>query len=93
MTSARIYQKSKNAMQSGRAGTNLWVLEFIPAIAQRPDPLMGWAGSSDTQRQVRLSFGSAEAAKAYADKNGISARIEAAPVRVLKLQAYSDNFR
>jgi ETC complex I subunit conserved region len=93
MTSARIYQKSKNAMQSGRAGTNLWVLEFIPATAQRPDPLMGWAGSSDTQRQVRLSFGSAEAAKAYADKNGISARIEAAPVRVLKLQAYSDNFR
>ena len=80
-------------MQSGRAGTNLWVLEFIPATAQRPDPLMGWAGSSDTQRQVRLSFGSAEAAKAYADKNGISARIEAAPVRVLKLQAYSDNFR
>lgn len=93
MTSARIYQKSKNAMQSGRAGTDLWVLEFIPATAQRPDPLMGWAGSSDTQRQVRLSFGSAEAAKAYAYKNGISARIEAAPVRVLKLQAYSDNFR
>jgi hypothetical protein len=93
MTSARIYQKSKNAMQSGRAGTDGWVLEFLPATAQRPDPLMGWAGSSDTQRQVRLSFSSAEAAKAYADKNGISARVEAAPTRVLKLQAYSDNFR
>ncbi len=93
MSNARIYQKSKNAMQSGRAGTDGWVLEFMPASAQRPDPLMGWAGSSDTQRQVRLSFGSVEAAKAYADKNGIAAQVEAAPARVLKLQSYSDNFR
>jgi hypothetical protein len=93
MSSARIYQKSKNAMQSGRAGTDGWVLEFMPVEAQRPDPLMGWAGSSDTQRQVRLSFGSVEAAKAYAKKNGISAQVEAAQARVLKLQAYSDNFR
>jgi ETC complex I subunit conserved region len=93
MNSARIYQKSKNAMQSGRAGTDGWVLEFMPVEAQRPDPLMGWAGSSDTQRQVRLSFGSVEAAKAYAEKNGISAQVEAAQARVLKLQAYSDNFR
>jgi ETC complex I subunit conserved region len=93
MSNARIYQKAKNAMQSGRAGTSVWVLEFIAASAQRPDPLMGWAGSSDTQRQVRLSFASAEAAKAYADKNGLAVTIEPAPVRVLKLQAYSDNFR
>ncbi|MEK6637098.1 MAG: NADH dehydrogenase ubiquinone Fe-S protein 4 [Pseudomonadota bacterium] len=93
MSSARIYQKPKNAMQSGRAGTDAWVLEFVPAEAQRPDPLMGWAGSSDTQRQVRLRFGSADAAKAYADKNGIAAKLEATPARVLKLQSYSDNFR
>jgi hypothetical protein len=93
MSSARIYQKSKNAMQSGRAGTDGWVLEFMPVEAQRPDPLMGWAGSSDTQRQVRLSFGSVEAAKAYAEKNSISAQVETAQARVLKLQAYSDNFR
>ena len=93
MTSARIYQKSKNAMQSGRAGTHGWILEFEPSEAQRADPLMGWAGSSDTRRQVKLSFASADAAKAYAEKNGITARVEAAAVPVLKLQAYSDNFR
>lgn len=93
MSSARIYQKAKNAMQSGRAGTDDWVLEFVPAEAQRPDPLMGWAGSSDTQRQVRLKFGSADVAKAYADKNGIVVQVETAPTRVLKLQSYSDNFR
>jgi ETC complex I subunit conserved region len=93
MTIARIYQKAKNAMQSGRAGTDAWILEFVPSVAQRPDPLMGWAGSSDTRRQVRLHFNSAEAAKAYADKNGIAADVEVPPARVLKLQAYSDNFR
>jgi ETC complex I subunit conserved region len=93
MTSARIHQKSKNAMQSGRAGTDGWILEFIPQDAQRPDPLMGWAGSADTRRQLRLSFPSAEAAKAYADRNGIDARVEVAPTRTLKLQAYADNFR
>lgn len=93
MTSARIYQKSKNSMQSGRAGTDGWILEFIPQDAQRPDPLMGWAGSADTRRQLRLSFATAEAAKAYADRNGIDARVEAAQTRTLKLQAYADNFR
>ena len=55
--SARIYQRPKNAMQSGRARTQEWVLEFAPSEARRPDPLMGWAGSGDTQVQVVLTFG------------------------------------
>lgn len=45
MTQARIIQKAKNAMQSGRYGTGQWILEFEPTDAQRADPLMGWAGS------------------------------------------------
>jgi hypothetical protein len=93
MTQARIIQKLKNAMQSGRAGADKWVLEFEPADAQRADPLMGWAGSSDTQRQLALSFTSVDAAKAYADKKGISYTVVPAAPKVLKLQAYADNFR
>jgi hypothetical protein len=93
MTEARIIQKSKNAMQSGRHGTGEWMLEFIASDAQRPDPLMGWAGSADTRRQLNLKFKSLDAAKAYADKNGISYTVIAAAPKVLKLQAYSDNFR
>jgi hypothetical protein len=93
MTDARIYQKAKNAMQSGRAGTDRWVLEFVPAEAKRPDPLTGWAGSGDTREQVKLTFPDVAAAQAYADKYGIAARVIAAPKRVLKLQAYADNFR
>ena len=54
---ARIYQPPKNAMQSGRAGTHEWVLEFERLSPQRPDPLMGWIGSSDTQQQVHRFVG------------------------------------
>ncbi len=90
---ARIYQRPKNAMQSGRARTDEWVLEFEQSEARRADPLMGWTGSGDTQAQVQLTFGSADEAKAYADKYGIVARVHATPPKGLKLQAYADNFR
>ena len=90
---ARIFQKPKNAMQSGRAGTQRWVLEFAPAEARKADPLMGWAGSGDTQRQLRLRFASREEAVAYAEKNGIEVEITPTPERRLKIQAYADNFR
>ena len=90
---ARIFQKPKNAMQSGRAGTQRWFLEFAPAEARKADPLMGWAGSGDTQRQLRLSFATRDEAIAYAAKNGIEVEVMPTPVRTLKIQAYADNFR
>lgn len=93
MSHVRIYQKPKNAMQSGRYGTNVWILEYEPADPQRADPLMGWAGSSDTRRQLVLKFPTLEAAKAYADAKGLTATVVPAPQKVLKLQAYADNFR
>ncbi len=90
---ARIYQPPKNAMQSGKALTDQWILEFAPAEARRADPLMGWSGSGDTQVQVVLKFDSRDEAQAYAAKHGIAARVAATPPKRLKLQAYSDNFR
>ena len=91
--SARIYQRPKNAMQSGKALTDNWVLAFDPAEAKKPDPLMGWAGSGDMRQQVVLTFASKDAAKEYAARYGIPARVHATPPRNLKLQAYADNFR
>lgn len=80
-------------MQSGKARTDEWVLEFEQSEARRADPLMGWTGSSDTQAQVQLSFPTKDAARAYADKYGIAARVHNTPPRALKIQAYADNFR
>ncbi|MEO0033721.1 MAG: hypothetical protein RIS94_3479 [Pseudomonadota bacterium] len=90
---ARIYQRPKNAMQSGKARTSDWLLEFERAEAQRPDPLMGWAGSGDTQAQITLKFGTVEEAQAYAAKYGIEAHVIPTPPKRLKLQSYADNFR
>jgi hypothetical protein len=90
---ARIFQPPKNAMQSGWANTREWLLEFIPTSPQRPDPLMGWIGSADTQGQVRLTFPTREEAVAYAEQNGLTYDVELAQARRIKPKAYSDNFR
>ena len=90
---ARIYQRPKNAMQSGKALADDWILEFAPAEAKRPDPLMGWAGSRDTDKQVSLYFPSREAAEAYAARNGFAVEAMAPHPKSLHLQSYADNFR
>ncbi|HWT97984.1 MAG TPA: ETC complex I subunit [Terriglobales bacterium] len=90
---ARIYQPAKNAMQSGKAQTHHWVLDFAPAAARFADPLMGWTGSTDTQRQVRLKFETKEEAIAYAEKQGIPYVIEEPAQRSLQMRAYADNFK
>jgi hypothetical protein len=94
MTQARIYQRIKNSMQSGRSRVGEWVLEYEPAEAKRPDPLTGWAGSGDTRDQVRLGFPTLDAARAYADREGLSYHVvPAAPARVMKIQTYAENFK
>nr|WP_087574257.1 ETC complex I subunit [Sphingomonas sp. CDS-1] len=91
--SARIYQIQKNALQSGKALTRKWVLEYAPAEAKKPDPLTGWAGSGDTKQQIKLSFPSQEAARAYAEREGIAYTVIPTAPKTLKIQAYADNFR
>jgi len=90
---ARIYQRYKNAMQSGKARSGEWVLEFESARRRRPDPLTGWSGGADSQEQVLLTFPDLDAAKAYADREGIDYHLVPAAPAKLKLQAYADNFR
>ena len=93
MQKARIYQRPKSSMQSGRARTGSWMLEFEPGEAKRPDPLTGWAGSGDTREQLKLSFPTQEAAIAYADQQGIPYVVVTPTPVTLKLQAYADNFK
>jgi len=93
MPTARIFQPPKSAMQSGRANTQEWALEFAPAEALRLDPLTGWYGSGDTRRQVTLRFPTKEAAMAWADRQGIVYDIEEPKPRHIKPKAYADNFR
>lgn len=90
---ARIFQRSKNAMQSGRARANEWVLQFESHHARHADPLTGWAGGADTQTQVRLSFKTLDEAKAYAEREGVPYHVVPSSESTLKIQSYADNFR
>jgi hypothetical protein len=90
---ARIYKPAKNAMQSGRAGTKLWMLEFEPESARTPDPLMGWTSSQDMRQQVALEFDTKEDAVAYAEKNGIPFQLFEPHAPKQRPKSYADNFR
>ena len=90
---ARIFQQPKTAMQSGRAGTDEWILEFEPSGARRADPLMGWIGSADKRAQVRLKFATREEAVAYATREALSFEVELPHARKFVPKSYSDNFR
>ena len=89
---AGIYKPSKTTMQSGKAKFEDWVLEFEPASARRPDPLMGWSSSSDTQSQVVLRFPTQEEAVAYAERYGIPFQLFLPEERKKIIKAYADNF-
>lgn len=80
-------------MQSGRAKTKKWVLEFEPAEARQIDPLMGWTSSGDMNSQVVLRFESKEAAMAYAERHGIAYQIQEPKKPRRSLKAYADNFK
>ena len=82
---ARIFQRSKNAMQSGKATANEWILQFESHRPHTPDPLTGWSGGGDTQSQVTLRFPTMDAAKAYAERNAINAPIQGSAADVIKL--------
>jgi hypothetical protein len=92
MTVCRIYQPSKNAMQSGRANLRTWILDFEPTEAKRADPLMGWIGSGDMNGQLKLKFPSKELAIEYATKKGLTYRVQAPHSRKIKPKSYSENF-
>ncbi len=90
---ARIYCPDKTAMQSGRAKTNRWLLEFAPNSPYYIEPLMGWTGMRDTTRQLHLRFVTKEEAVAYAEKNAIPYTVFEPKKRVVKPKAYADNFK
>ena len=90
---ARIFRPSRTAMQSGKAKTKDWVLEFEPKAARRSDPLMGWTQTSDTESsQVELSFETKDEAVRYAEQHGIAFQlIDPKPAKRI-IKAYADNF-
>ena len=89
---ARIYRPAKSAMQSGKAATHRWTLEFQPMAARAPDPLMGWTTTPDTDGQVRMNFATREEAIDFAQRHGIAFEVNDNPEPKKILKTYADNF-
>jgi hypothetical protein len=89
---ARIYVPPKNAMQSGKANSKRWRLEFELARALHPDALMGWISGADTNGQVRMEFDTKEAAIAFAREHGIPHQVTEPAEAKRQIKSYSDNF-
>ena len=92
MAKVRIFKPAKNAMQSGRANSKRWTLEYEPSERREVDPLVGWVGSGDTLSQLRLRFDTKEEAIAYAERESLDYKVEEPKPRRLVPNNYSDNF-
>ncbi|MBV8976233.1 MAG: ETC complex I subunit [Alphaproteobacteria bacterium] len=90
---ARIYVRARNAMQSGKARSKSWVLEFEPEKPRGIDPLMGWTSSSDMRQQIALEFGTQEEAVSYAERHAIPYQVFEPLRPAPKAKSYADNFR
>jgi ETC complex I subunit conserved region len=89
----KIYQPCKSVMQSGKAKTHNWVLEYELESARVPDPLMGWASSTDTYNQVRLKFDTCDEAMTFANSKGWVVTVLPSQDRIIIPRNYVDNFK
>jgi hypothetical protein len=89
----KIYKPAKTAMQSGTANTKKWLLEPEVEDRQDPDRLIGWVGSEDTTRQIRMRFDTKEEAVAFAEKQGWRYTVYEPKERRIRPKSYADNFR
>ena len=80
-------------MQSGKARTKKWVLEYEPEAPRQIEPLMGWTASTDMRSQISLEFDTFEEAVAYAQKHAIPFQVYEPHKAAPKQKAYSDNFK
>lgn len=92
MPAVRVYQPRKNAMQSGRAKTKHWTVEFEPGAQPANDTLMGWVGQGDTRNQLRMRFDSRDEAVAFCKRNNLDYQVIEPKQRRLVRKSYSENF-
>ena len=91
-----IYQKTKNALQSGLKNTALWHIKFNDSSLLDTGfnyDTMNWSGSCNTLSQVNISFITLQQAIDFAEKNDYSYEIhEASKARNIVAKSYADNF-
>ncbi|KAF8194133.1 Ndufs4, NADH dehydrogenase Fe-S protein 4 [Pholiota molesta] len=95
--SVRIFQPTRNTMQSGSAKTERWRIDFdiLPGSARWENPLMGWAArDADYMQGTRISFRSKEDAVHFAEKQGEELQIDVQQPAVKRIppKNYAENY-
>lgn len=92
MTTVRITKPSKTAMQSGKAKTKAWRVEFETRDPLTPEFLMGWVASRDTNEQLHLDFSSLEEALQYAKSRNFNYTVTSPTFIEHPSKSYGINF-
>lgn len=87
----RIFQPTKNVMQSGTDNIQEWEIEF-DTEERWENPLMGWTATGDPHSNFTLQFPSKELAIRYCDKNCWTYVVLEKTSKEVKIRPYSDNY-
>ncbi|KAF8957246.1 ETC complex I subunit conserved region-domain-containing protein [Flammula alnicola] len=92
--SVRIYQPTRNTMQSGSGKTERWRIDFdtLPGGGRWENPLMGYASSADYMQGTRISFRSKEDAVHFAEKQGWDYFVQAPASKRIPPKNYAENY-
>ncbi|RDB17871.1 NADH-ubiquinone oxidoreductase subunit, mitochondrial [Hypsizygus marmoreus] len=90
----RIYQPTRNTMQSGGAKTERWRIDWdtLQGGGRWENPLMGYASSADYMQGTRISFRSKEDAIHFAEKQGWDYYVQASTVKRVPPKNYAENY-
>ncbi|KAJ7505260.1 Ndufs4, NADH dehydrogenase Fe-S protein 4 [Mycena galericulata] len=90
----RVYQPTRNTMQSGGAKGERWRIDFdiLQGGGRWENPLMGWASSADYMQGTRLTFKSQEDAIHFAKKQGWDYYVQPPTVKRIPPKNYSENY-
>lgn len=89
---ALIYRPARNVMQSGRAQTHKWLIQFNSDVPRWENPVMGWTSSRDPVQGMALKFESKEDAINYAQEQGWAFEVKEVEEVPMKPKSYSENF-
>lgn len=89
---ALIYRPARNVMQSGRAQTHKWLLQFNSNVPRWENPVMGWTSSRDSIQGTSLKFATKEEAVKYAQDQGWAFEVKEPEVISARPKSYAENF-
>ncbi|KZP31509.1 Ndufs4, NADH dehydrogenase Fe-S protein 4 [Athelia psychrophila] len=90
----RIYQPTRNTMQSGGSKGERWRIDWdiLQGAGRWENPLMGWASSADYMQGTRMSFKSKEDAIHFAEKQGWDFYLQPSTVKRIPPKNYAENY-